>query len=128
MCNMSNLLLALKANLLSASWSIDSFLTNSKTAVVKYGGMFLLVLGAAILIYGGYKLFRAVTGRTGSTGPEWGKVILSIVIGGVLFISGTHIMEDVGHAGDTLVNQLGNSISPTVQVEHMSNTLSHFVK
>lgn len=124
---MNNLLLATKINLMSASWSIDSFLNNSREAVKTYGGLFLMVLGAAILVYGGYKLFRAVTGRTGSTGPEWGKVVLSIIIGGVLLISGKTIMFDVGQAGNTLVNKLGNDINPVTQVSHVNhvNGVSH---
>lgn len=106
----------------TAEWSLGTFLQNAKGLLDNWGTTFILIVGLALIIYGGIKLFKAVTGRTGSTGPEWLKVILSLGIGGLLFFGGLGTLKNVGGMGDDMVKHMGGSVIPTEVVQHVSGS------
>lgn len=87
-------------------------LFNTKAYLVKLGQPAMLSIGAALMIYGGWKVLRAITGRTGQAGPQWGKAFLSIVFGGGFFFLGWQLNNQVGSDAQQTVTNLTGMVAP----------------
>lgn len=116
----------------ASTWTIMNLLNNANHWAQIIGALVVVIVGVFAMIYGGITVFRAITGRTGSTGPHWIKAILCLLGGGILTYSGGRVIFNLGQAGNDLMNKLGNDINVS-QVLPMSTTtskqaLSQFIK
>lgn len=99
---------ALTPGLPSAAWDLKSFLTNAQVYIRDAGGLLLILLGTAALIWGGVKLVqKLMSGPQGGQQISWGTIILLILIGGALMTGGIALMTTVGSGGQQTITQLG---------------------
>ena len=118
-----NFLYSLPAYLPAGAWDLNSFLNNVKQYARQIAAPALGVLGVVLLAYAGYKIFRAIMGRAGSEGPEWGKAILALIFGGALLFGSYTLMESIGRGGLQTVNKFGGNVlvpfQPVIEMAKM---------
>lgn len=88
-------------------WDLISALNNTGSFGKKVGGAIIIVLGIILITYGAFKVFKAITGREGSEGPQWFKAFLAIVAGGAMEFGAWALFESIANGGQTTVSQLG---------------------
>lgn len=100
----------------AAAWDIKNLLTNAKTWVQTVGGLLLMLLGVAGLIWGGVLLVKKLMGNQQSGGQHgWGQILLLILVGGALGTGGWTLISTVGSGGQTTIEELGNGGTIIVQ-------------
>ncbi|MDP9904782.1 hypothetical protein [Arthrobacter bambusae] len=100
----------------TAAWDIKNLLTNAKTWIQTVGGLLLMLLGVAGLIWGGVLLIRKLWGgKQNGQGHGWGEILLLIIVGGALGTGGWTLISAVGSGGQTTIEQLGNGGTIIVQ-------------
>ena len=113
--------IVLKANMLMYEWDLTNFLQNANTRIKFWGGLFLALMGVALVIYGGY---QAVTGLMshGKKQVNWPIVVISIIVGGALAASGgSKLLFDIAGGGKQTITELGqkatdNGATPNVVI------------
>lgn len=88
-------------------WDLISALTNSGNYGKKVGGAIIVVFGIILIIYGVFKVFKAITGREGSEGPQWFKAALALIAGGAMEFGAWTLFESIANGGQNTVSQLG---------------------
>lgn len=97
-----------QASLPDAAWDVKSFLENAKTYIQTVGGLLLMTLGAAGLIWGGVRLIQKLMGgQQHGQGDGWGRIVALILIGGALGTGGWTLISAVGSGGQTTIEDLG---------------------
>ncbi|WP_026820072.1 hypothetical protein [Arthrobacter castelli] len=92
----------------SAAWDVKSLLTNAKTWVQTAGGMLLMLLGAAALVWGGVKLFKKLTAsKQKGQETEWWEIIALIIVGGAMATGGWQLISMIGSGGQETIQDLG---------------------
>lgn len=106
--------LAATSVILAAPINIGTFFTNLKTTLETWGGAFIGVVGAIMLIWAAIQIATAFIshGRGGHT--NWLMIILMIIIGGCFFAGGFGIMKTLADVGKQTLEDLSNGpVSPT---------------
>lgn len=97
-----------QVSLPDAAWDVKSFLENARTYIQTVGGLLLMTLGAAGLIWGGVLLVKKLMGgQQHGQGHGWGQIILLILVGGALGTGGWTLISAVGSGGQTTIEDLG---------------------
>lgn len=92
----------------TAAWDLKSFLENAKSYVQTVGGVLLMLLGAAGLVWGGVLLIKKLMGNQQQSHQHgWGQIVMLILIGGALGTGGWRFMSTVGSGGQTTIEELG---------------------
>lgn len=96
------------ATLQPAAWDLRAFLTNAKSYITDAGGLLLMLIGTAALIWGGIRLVqKLMAGQQGGAQISWATIILLILVGGALMTGGISLMTTVGGGGETTIRDLG---------------------
>lgn len=93
-----------------AQWDLQSFLENAKTYAVNIGGAFLMLLGTVAVIYGGYLLIKKLMAGQQNQ-DSWVKIVLLIIIGGALMVSGFVLISEIAAGGQTTIEDLGGGMA-----------------
>lgn len=96
-------------NLIPAQWDLQSALENAKGYVVDIGGAFLMLLGTVAVIYGGYLLIKKLMAGQQNQ-DSWVKIVLLIIIGGALMVSGFALISEIASGGRTTIEDLGGGM------------------
>lgn len=100
--------LARGAALQPAAWDLKTFLTNAKTYITDAGGLLLMLVGTAALIWGGVRLVqKLMAGQQGGAQISWATILLLILAGGALMTGGISLMTTIGGGGETTIRDLG---------------------
>ncbi|MFC4048396.1 hypothetical protein ACFOY4_01760 [Actinomadura syzygii] len=92
----------------TAAWDLRSFLENAKSYVQTVGGVLLMLLGAAGLVWGGVLLVRKLMGNQQQSHQQgWGQITMLILVGGALGTGGWQLISTVGSGGQTTIEELG---------------------
>lgn len=91
-----------------AAWDVKSFLENAKTYLQTTGGLLLMALGTAGLIWGVVQLIKKlIGGQQNGKGHGWGEIVMLILIGGAVGTGGWTLVNAVGSGGQTTIEELG---------------------
>ena len=96
--------------LIPAQWDVQTFLENAKSYAVDIGGAFLMLLGTVAVIYGGYLLIKKLMAGQQNQ-DSWVKIVLLIIIGGALMVSGFTLISEIGEGGETTIRDLGDGFA-----------------
>lgn len=107
-----------QVSLPSAAWDLSSFLENARAQVQVWGGLVLMLMGAAALVWGGVLLLKKLWAnpQTASQQAGWGTIAALIIVAGALGTGGWQFIETVGSGGQQTIEDLGGGtvIVPTV--------------
>lgn len=92
--------------LIPGQWDLQSFLENSQSYAAILGNAFLLLLGTVAIIYGGYLLIKKLMAGQQNQ-DSWVKIVLLIIIGGMLFVSGFDLLSTIASGGQQTITDLG---------------------
>ncbi|MEU6263739.1 hypothetical protein [Saccharopolyspora shandongensis] len=111
------------AKLPTASWDLTSFLENAKYQIQLWGGLLLMLLGAAGLVWGGVLLIKKLMANPQTAGHQqgWGTIALLILIGGALGTGGWQLVSTIGSGGQQTIEDLGGG---TVIVQTINGALT----
>ena len=102
----------------SAAWDLGSFLENARSQVQVWGGLVLMLVGAAALVWGGVLLLKKLLANPQTAGQQagWGTIAALIIVAGALGTGGWQFIETVGSGGQQTIEDLGGGtvIVPTV--------------
>ncbi|MFG1858916.1 hypothetical protein ACGFJT_44275 [Actinomadura geliboluensis] len=91
-----------------AAWDLKSFLENAKSYVQTVGGVLLMLLGAAGLVWGGVLLIRKLMGNQQQSHQHgWSQIIMLVLVGGALGTGGWQLISAIGSGGQTTIEELG---------------------
>ena len=113
--------IAFKATMLMYEWDLTNFLQNSTTRVKFWGGLFLTLMGVALVIYGGYQVVTGLMSH-GKKQVNWPIVIISLIVGGALAASGgSNLLFNIAGGGKQTITELGqkatdNNAAPNVVI------------
>ncbi|MBD0673905.1 hypothetical protein [Streptomyces sp. CBMA156] len=98
-----------QASLPSAGWDLTSFLQNTKSQIELWGGLLLMLLGAAGLVWGGVLLIKKLMANPQSGGNQqgWTTIALLILVGGALGTGGWSLISTIGSGGQKTITDLG---------------------
>lgn len=111
---------------MSYGWDLENMLKSTEKYIEDAGGLLLMVFGAGLIIFAGFKLWKAVTGRQGQTGGEWLRAGIAFVVGGGMLFGAWNLFNNIAKGGDDTITKLGGSdglITPTQQLSHFTNTI-----
>lgn len=95
--------------LLPAQWDLENFLNNANDYAVLIGGAFLTLLGTVAVIYGGYLLIKKLMAGQQNQ-DSWVKIVLLIIIGGALMVSGFMLISEIATGGEQTIRDLGGGM------------------
>ncbi|MDX3020155.1 hypothetical protein [Streptomyces acidiscabies] len=109
----------------SAAWDLTSFLQNAKSQVQLWGGLLLMLFGAAGLVWGGVLLIKKLMANPQSAGQQqgWGTIALLILVGGALGTGGWSLISTVGSGGQQTITDLGGGTVIVRTVDRFSGFL-----
>ncbi|NEA20720.1 hypothetical protein [Streptomyces halstedii] len=115
-----------QASLPSAAWDLTSFLQNAKSQIQLWGGLLLMLLGAAGLVWGGVLLLKKLMANPQSAGNQqgWGTVALLILVGGALATGGWSLISTIGSGGQQTITDLGGGTVIIQTADEVSEFLS----
>lgn len=99
---------SMKLMTLMYQWDLGSFLENAKKLAEKWGGSFLMLIGAVAVIYGGYQVVTGLMSH-GKKQIAWPTVILTILVGGAFMFSGFNLVRDISSVGNDTIKSLGEN-------------------
>lgn len=88
------------------AWSIIDFLNNGKALFNEIAGIVITIIGAILILFGAWQLFKAITAQQGS-GGHYVKAALAVFIGGALVFGGWTTMSNIAKGGKTTIEDLG---------------------
>lgn len=95
-------------NLVPGAWDLQSFFENANSTAQTMGGAFLTLMGSIAVIYGGFLLIRKL--MSGQQNQDsWVKIVLLIIIGGALMVSGFTLIRQIAEGGQGTIKDLGNA-------------------
>lgn len=92
----------------TADWDLASALTNATSYAKLVGGGFLTLMGVVGIIYGGFLLIKKLMAGQQNQ-DSWVKIVLLIIVGGALSVSGFSLIADIAAGGKTTIEDLGGS-------------------
>lgn len=101
---------------LPATFNIEQFLTNATTKAKDWGGLFIILVGAIMMIVAIYKMAKGFI-LHGKTQTSWGICIAMLLIGGALvsFAVGKDAwawVQGIAEGGKQTIEDLGTN--PTI--------------
>ncbi len=97
----------LKYVIVSGAWDLGSFLNNSKSAIEKWGGAFIMLIGVVAIIVAAYQIISGLISH-GKKQVNWGISIALLVIGGAFSIGGFNFVNGIASGGKKTIDDLGN--------------------
>lgn len=94
------------------AWDLTSFLTNSTNQLKAWGGLFIILLGVAMIVVGIYQLAKGLIAH-GKTQVNWFVVVALIIAGGALTAGGWTLVSGIASGGKKTIEDLGNSSGRT---------------
>ncbi|MCM2392708.1 hypothetical protein [Streptomyces albipurpureus] len=115
-----------QASLPSAAWDLTSFLQNAKSQIQLWGGLLLMMIGAAGLVWGGVLLLKKLMANPQSAGNQqgWGTIALLILVGGALGTGGWSLISTIGSGGQQTITDLGGGTVIIQTADEVSGLLS----
>lgn len=95
------------AELPTAAWDVKSFLKNAGAFVKDAGGLLLILMGLAAIVWGGVLLLKKLMGGQQNQ-DSWVKIIMLLLVGGAIAAGGFTLIAKFGEGGKTTIEQLGN--------------------
>jgi hypothetical protein len=110
-----------QGHLPTAAWDLTTLLQNAKAQTQLWGGLVLMLLGAAGLVWGGVQLIRKLMAsqQGASQLPGWGRVALLIMIGGAISTGGWQLVSTVGSGGQKTIEDLGGGTVIVQTLDHV---------
>ena len=97
----------LNAQALVADWDLKSFLVNATIYIKFIGGLVIVLLGTAAVVWGAYKFFAKLFGGQSAAQTSWVTVALLIIIGGAAMAGGGSLVFGIAEGGKTTIEELG---------------------
>ena len=97
----------LNTQALVADWDLKSFLVNATTYIKFIGGLVIVLLGTAAVVWGAYKFFSKLFGGQSAAQTSWVTVALLIIIGGAAMAGGGSLVFGIAEGGKTTIEDLG---------------------
>lgn len=93
-----------------AAWDLMSLLSNTKTMVQTGGGLLLMLMGTAGLVWGGVLLIKKLMthGQQGAQQHNWAMILILIIVGGAFAVGGFSLIQQIGSGGQKTITDLGN--------------------
>lgn len=98
----------------SGSINLGTFFDNLKGAIKAWGGSFIGVIGAFMLVAAAVMIAKAFM-QHGRGQTNWLMLMFMIIVGGCFFVGGFNIMDTLANMGKQTLNDLatGTGISGT---------------
>lgn len=93
----------------SGDWSLDSFFQNVLTAVQKYGGYILMIVGAAALIWSIVQAFRKYIFQSQEVRVGAVALIAGAVFGAAFMIGGWNLANTIGQGLKKTADEFGGN-------------------
>lgn len=93
----------------SGDWSLDSFFQNVLTAVQKYGGYILMIVGAAALIWSIVQAFRKYVFQSQEVRTGAVALIAGAVFGAAFMIGGWDLANNIGQGLKETADEFGGN-------------------
>lgn len=93
----------------SGDWSLDSFFQNVLTAVQKYGGYILMIIGAAALIWSIVQAFRKYVFQSQEVRVGAVALIAGAVFGAAFMIGGWNLANTIGQGLKKTADEFGGN-------------------
>lgn len=102
----------------SSGWSLDSFFKNVLSAVQKYGGYVLMIVGAAALIWSIVQAFRKYVFQSQEVRTGAVALIAGAVFGAAFMIGGWELANTIGQGLKETADEFGgNGTSLPILIE-----------
>lgn len=93
---------------LFGAWDLKNLLTGAQAYAKDAGGMFIVLLGIAMIIWGGFKLAKKLMANQQQGAQEsWFTIILLIFVGGALMVGGFALLSDIAEGGKKTIEEIG---------------------
>ena len=91
------------------AWDLMSLLSNTKTMVQTGGGLLLMLMGTAGLVWGGVLLIKKLMshGQQGAQQHSWAMILILIMVGGAFAVGGFSLIQQIGSGGQKTITDLG---------------------
>ena len=103
-------LFAIADHPLVAAWDLKSFLVNATTNIKFLGGLVIVLIGTAAVIWGVYKFFAKLFGGQSAQQTSWVTVALLIIIGGAAMAGGGSLAFSIAEGGKKTIEDLGGGM------------------
>lgn len=92
-----------------AAWDVESFLENAKSKLEEWGGLGIMLIGTAVLVWFAVKLAMKIMASPQNQQQQtsWGMLAVGLVVGGALSLGGWSLISEVGSGGQQTVEDLG---------------------
>ncbi|UJW28871.1 hypothetical protein L3Q67_26915 [Saccharothrix sp. AJ9571] len=109
MANISEAAALAQARLPIAAWDVGGFLENAKSQIQTWGGLLLMLLGTAGLVWGGVLVVRKLMAnqQTSNQQTGWMTIALLVLVGGALGVGGWQLVSTIGSGGQQTIEELG---------------------
>lgn len=103
-------------NLLNTAmaWDLTSFLTNSKTQLITWGGAIIMLVGVVMIIVAVVNIARKFISPQSAPGG-WAGPIICLLIGGALLAGGWSFVATIAEGGKKTIEDLGTTVIPLLQ-------------
>lgn len=103
-------------NVVCAAWDLGTFLTNSKTTIQNWGGLFIMLLGVIMVVAAVYQAAKGLISPQKSQ-TNWLLVVCLFIAGGALSIGGYQWVSNIAQGGKKTIDDLGGGgvILPMLQ-------------
>lgn len=105
-----------------SGWELGTFLENVFSTIKDWGGLVILIIGAAMIVVSVYQVAKALMSH-GQGQTSWPKIIIMFLLGGALIAaggaaaSGTDVfgwLTNIGAGGRETIDQLGGGSTTTI--------------
>lgn len=105
-----------------ANWELGKFLSNVFSTIKNWGGLVILIIGAAMIVVSVYQVAKALMSH-GQGQTSWPKIIIMFLLGGALIAAGGAAasgndvfkwLTDIGAGGRNTIDQLGGGGTTTI--------------
>ena len=93
----------------SGDWSLESFFENVLTAIQKYGGYILMIVGAAALIWSIVQAFRKYVFQSQEVRVGAVALIAGAVFGAAFMIGGWNLANTIGQGLKKTADEFGGN-------------------
>lgn len=101
-------------NLLSMAWDLTSFLNNSKTQLITWGGALIMIVGVVMIIVAIVQIAKKFVSPQSAPGG-WAMPIVCLIVGGALLAGGWNFVSNIAKGGQKTIEDLGTTIIPLIQ-------------
>lgn len=108
-----------------AAWDVGTFLSNATKVIQRWGGLLIMLIGTAMLIWAAVKVGQKLMAGPQSQGQQtgWGGILLLVIVGGGLAGGGWSLMNTLGSGGKKSILDLGNGAITPESIEMVTRLL-----